>query len=153
MAVTTAGEPLATEHALPKRRRHRAPGQDRLPTKIVVYAFLTIGSIIFMAPFAWMVIASFKHIQDIFAWPPQWVPHNPTINNYKHFLQAENVARWFFNSAFVTLTIITIQTVLSAMAAYCFAKRTFPSATRSSSSGSAPWRSRPPSSSSRTTLC
>ena len=82
MAVTTAGEPRATEQALPKRRRHRAPGQDRLPTKIIVYTFLTVGSIIFMAPFAWMVIASFKHIQDIFAWPPQWVPHNPTINNF-----------------------------------------------------------------------
>jgi multiple sugar transport system permease protein len=79
-----------------------------------------------MAPFAWMVVASFKHIEDIFTYPPTWIPHNPTINNYKDFLESQNVARWFFNSAFVTLTIIAVQTLFSAMAAYCFAKRSFP---------------------------
>jgi multiple sugar transport system permease protein len=126
MAATSVQETQVATQAKPGRRRHRRPGEDRLPTKLLVYTLLIVGSVVFMAPFAWMVVASFKHIQDIFAWPPQWIPHNATINNYKHFLQAENVARWFFNSAFVTLTIITIQTLLSAMAAYCFAKRVFP---------------------------
>ena len=73
-----------------------------------------------------MVVASFKHLQDIFAYPPTWIPHNPTINNYKDFLESQNVARWFINSAFVTLTIVFVQTILCAMAAYCFAKRNFP---------------------------
>ena len=109
-----------------KRRRYRAPGHERLSVKIVVYAFLIVGSLIFMAPFAWMVVASFKHIEDIFTYPPTWIPHNPTINNYRDFLKSQNVARWFFNSGFVTLCIIAVQTVFSAMAAYCFAKRTFP---------------------------
>ncbi len=109
-----------------RRRRRHAPGQGSLPTRLLVYAVLIAGSLLFMAPFAWMVVASFKHIQDIFAWPPTWIPHNPTINNYKEFLQSQNVARWFFNSAFVTLTIIVIQTIFSSMAAYCFAKRNFP---------------------------
>jgi multiple sugar transport system permease protein len=110
----------------PRRRRHRAPGQDGLGTKLLVYGLLIGGSLIFMAPFAWMVVASFKHIEDIFTYPPTWIPHNPTINNYKNFLESQDVARWFFNSAFVTLTIIAVQTVLSSMAAYCFAKRNFP---------------------------
>jgi multiple sugar transport system permease protein len=109
-----------------RRPRHRAPGEDTPLTKIIVYTLLTVGSLLFMAPFAWMVVASFKHIQDIFAWPPTWIPHNPTVNNYKNFLQSQDVARWFFNSAFVTLTIVAVQTVLSSMAAYCFAKRNFP---------------------------
>jgi multiple sugar transport system permease protein len=79
-----------------------------------------------MAPFAWMVVASFKHLDDIFTYPPTWIPHNPTFANYRTFLESQNVARWFFNSAFVTLTIIAVQTLFSAMAAYCFAKRAFP---------------------------
>ena len=109
-----------------RRRRHRAPGQDTPLTKVIVYTLLIVGSLLFMAPFAWMVVASFKHIQDIFAWPPTWIPRNPTINNYKNFLESQDVARWFFNSAFVTLTIVIVQTILSSMAAYCFAKRNFP---------------------------
>lgn len=125
MAATPAqGTP--TVAAAPTRRRRRGPSGAGLPTMVLVYAFLIGGSIIFMAPFAWMVVASFKHIQDIFTYPPTWVPHNPTFANYRTFLESQNVARWFFNSAFVTLTVIAIQTLFSAMAAYCFAKRDFP---------------------------
>ena len=109
----------------PKKRR-RASGHQRLPMQILVYTLLIVGAIIFMAPFAWMVVASFKPLQEIFTYPPSWIPQNPTINNYKSFLEAQDVARWFVNSAFVTLTIVVIQTFFCAMAAYCFAKREFP---------------------------
>jgi len=91
-----------------------------------VYTLLIAGSIVFMAPFAWMVSASLKPLEDIFTFPPTWIPQHPTISNYTNFLQSQNVARWFFNSAFVTLSIVFVQTILCAMAAYCFAKRTFP---------------------------
>jgi multiple sugar transport system permease protein len=127
MAVTQPPGAQAAATVPPKKRRRRqGPGRDRLPTMIAVYLLLIVGSILFMAPFAWMVSASFKHLQDIFTFPPTWIPHNPTINNYKEFLQAQDVARWFFNSAFVTLTIVFVQTITCAMAAYCFAKRRFP---------------------------
>jgi multiple sugar transport system permease protein len=129
MAVAPAQGPQAATAAgtsRRRRRRHRGPDHDRLPTKVLVYAFLIAGSIVFMAPFAWMVVASFKHLDDIFTYPPTWIPHNPTFANYRDFLKTQNVERWFFNSAFVTLTIIVVQTLFSAMAAYCFAKRNFP---------------------------
>jgi multiple sugar transport system permease protein len=125
MAVAPVGERKAAS-AAPKRRRRRQPGQPRRLSLVLIYALLIIGSIIFMAPFAWMVSASFKHLQDIFTYPPTWLPHDATINNYKEFLRSQNVARWFFNSAFVTLTIVFFQTFFAAMAAYCFAKRNFP---------------------------
>ncbi len=126
MATTPVQGTQAAAATPPRRRRRRDPNHMRLPTAILIYAILIIGSIFFMAPFAWMVVASFKHIEDIFTYPPTWIPHNPTINNYRDFLHSANVERWFFNSAFVTLTIIVVQTLFSAMAAYCFAKRTFP---------------------------
>jgi multiple sugar transport system permease protein len=128
MATTPVQEQKLVPPVAKRRRRRRRGGPDheRLPTKILVYALLIVGSIIFMAPFAWMVVASFKHLDDIFTYPPTWIPHNPTFANYRTFLESQNVARWFFNSAFVTLTIIAVQTLFSAMAAYCFAKRAFP---------------------------
>ena len=126
MSAAPVQEHQAAPPVPQKRRKHRPPGRPRPQTQILIYALLIFGSLIFMAPFAWMVSASFKHLQDIFTWPPNWIPHNPTLNNYRDFLQAQNVARWFFNSAFVTLSIVFIQTIFAAMAAYCFAKRTFP---------------------------
>ena len=121
--------PMQAEQAarpVPKKRRRRRPDDLGLPMSVLIYSLLIVGSLIFMAPFAWMVVASFKHLDDIFSYPPTWIPHNPTFSNYRDFWESQNVARWFFNSAFVTLTIVAAQTVLSAMAAYCFAKRTFP---------------------------
>src|SRR2546421_6144392 len=126
----------AARPARDSRRRRRGPKKNHIPVVILIYIVLVVGSVIFMAPFAWMVVASFKHLQDMFAWPPTWWPKNPTLSNYTRFLgitgnadervQAGDVPRWFFNSAFVTLSIVLIQTFFSSMAAYCFAKRTFP---------------------------
>ncbi len=139
MALTQeAGGPTVEAARAPRvaRRRRRRLGQDPIPIKILVYLILIVGSIIFIAPMAWMVVASFKHLSDMFAWPPTWWPKHPTISNYTRFLglsgtaadkaQAANVLRWFGNSAFVTGSIIVIQTFFSSLAAYCFAKRTFP---------------------------
>jgi multiple sugar transport system permease protein len=126
MSVAPARDIAAVTPAPKKPRRRRGPGYQRLPMQILVYTLLIVGAIIFMAPFAWMVVASFKPLQEIFTYPPSWIPKNPTIDNYKSFLEAQDVARWFFNSAFVTLTIVLIQTAFCAMAAYCFAKREFP---------------------------
>jgi multiple sugar transport system permease protein len=119
-----------------RRRRRGGPKKNSIPVVILIYIVLIIGSIIFMAPFAWMVVASFKHLQDMFTWPPTWWPKNPTLSNYTRFLgitgnvnervQAGNVPRWFFNSTFVTVSIVVLQTFFSSMAAYCFAKRSFP---------------------------
>ncbi len=127
MSVASVNESQTTSSAPQKRRGRRRRANDLgLPGGILVYSLLIVGSLIFMAPFAWMVVASFKHIEDIFSYPPTWIPNSPTINNYKDFLESQNVARWFVNSAFVTLTVVVVQTMLSAMAAYCFAKRHFP---------------------------
>jgi multiple sugar transport system permease protein len=89
-----------------------------------------------VAPFAWLVSASFQHVGDIFSWPPQWIPNHPTLDGYKLFFGigdeaaqargAEGVARWFGNSLFVASSITALQVLFNSMAAYVFAKRRFP---------------------------
>jgi multiple sugar transport system permease protein len=94
--------------------------------KLIVYALLTSGAIIFFAPWAWMVSASFQPIGDIFNWPPSWIPENFTINNYTRFLAAEGFFRWILNSAFLSVVVLIVQTFFNSLAAYAFAKRRFP---------------------------
>jgi multiple sugar transport system permease protein len=122
-----------------------APRQSRPPRRMVVarrlklllcYAILVPGAILFLAPFAWLVSASFQQIGDIFSWPPQWIPENPTIEGYKHFFGigdavvqsrgAGGVSRWFINSAIVAVSVTTLQLFFNSLAAYVFAKRRFP---------------------------
>ncbi|HEV3486724.1 MAG TPA: carbohydrate ABC transporter permease, partial [Vicinamibacterales bacterium] len=100
-----------------------------------MYAILVPGSIIFVAPFAWLVSSSLKNLGAIFSWPPDWIPDDPTLANYKLFLgvgveedarSAQFVGRWFLNSVFVAFAITTLQLFFNSLAAYAFAKRRFP---------------------------
>lgn|SRR5574341_139110 len=94
--------------------------------KLVVYIVLTVGAIIFIAPWLWMVSASFQPVGDMFNWPPTWIPEHFTFENYKNFLEARGLWRWIANSTFLSVSILLIQLVLNSMAAYAYAKRRFP---------------------------
>ena len=92
-----------------KRVTKQASAQKRITAqkvrgwfgKFLVYVILTVGAIIFIAPWAWMVSASFQPIGKIFDWPPNWIPDSFTFNNYVRFLRAEGFFRWVLNSAFL----------------------------------------------------
>ncbi|HSL46817.1 MAG TPA: carbohydrate ABC transporter permease [Anaerolineales bacterium] len=94
--------------------------------KAVVYLLLTIGAITFIAPWAWMVSASFQPLRDIFEWPPNWVPDTFTLQNYTRFLTAEGFFRWVLNSGFLAIIVLLVQMFFNSLAAYSFAKRKFP---------------------------
>ena len=94
--------------------------------KFIVYVLLTVGAIVFIAPWAWMVSASFQPISKIFDWPPNWIPETFSLANYRKFLAAEGFYRWVLNSGFLAVVVLCIQMFFNSMAAYSFAKRKFP---------------------------
>jgi multiple sugar transport system permease protein len=98
---------------------------------VVTYLILVPGAILFVAPFAWLVSASFQQIGDMFNYPPQWIPDDPSLKGYKTFLGddsggANQAWRWFANSAFVATSVTVLQLFFNSLAAYVFAKRRFP---------------------------
>ncbi len=110
----------------PRRRRNGIKILKDVAWKLIVYALLTAGAVIFVAPFAWMVSASLQDVGDMFRWPPSWIPQNPSLKNYTKFLQAENLGLWFFNSTYVAFAVTFLQLFFNSLAAYTLAKRRFP---------------------------
>ena len=104
----------------------RAIKWKELLGKVIVYILLTAGAIIFFAPWAWMVSASFQPIGQIFEWPPNWIPDTVTFQNYVRFLSAEGFFRWVLNSGFLAIVVLLVQMFFNSLAAYSFAKRKFP---------------------------
>src|SRR5215208_2436455 len=104
----------------------RASKMRNFLSKLVIYVLLITGAIIFIAPWAWMLSASFQPIGKIFEWPPNWVPDAFTLQNYTKFLTAEGFFRWVLNSGFLAIVVLLIQMFFNSMAAYSFAKRKFP---------------------------
>ncbi len=115
-----------TSSASVARRRSLGSRLRGMGWKLLLYAVLIAGVMIFIAPFAWMITASVQSLEDMFSWPPSWIPVNPTFANYAQFFQQENVARWFLNSAFVAISVTALQLFFNSLAAYTFEKRRFP---------------------------
>ena len=82
----------ALEHDDAPTRRVGAKKRWR-PGNLITYLILVPGAILFVAPFAWLVSASFQSIGDMFSYPPQWIPENPTLNGYETFLGTNEAGR------------------------------------------------------------
>src|SRR5215211_4898143 len=107
------------------RERLGGPDWRGMAGKAIVYAVLIIAGALFVAPFVWMVSGSLQEIGDIFRWPPQWIPRNPSLDNFARFFEYQRIDRFFFNSAYVAVAVTFLQLLFSSLAAYAFAKRRF----------------------------
>ncbi|BDI23005.1 carbohydrate ABC transporter permease [Herbiconiux sp. L3-i23] len=121
MAVT-----LVEPELKPASAQGRKPSLRRRVAHLPIYVVLIIGGVIFAAPFAWLISASFQTSGDIFSWPPKWIPENPTFDGYISFFTETNAAQWFLNSTFVAGSVTFLQLFFNSLAAFVFAKRKFP---------------------------
>ena len=89
-------------------------------------ALLAVVGLIWVAPFLWGIITSFKSEADAAALPVRVVPEGGwTLSAYQAVFEAGDLVRWLANSLF-TATVITVVTlVISAMAAYALSRGLF----------------------------
>lgn len=109
--------------------KSRKPLQQRLAEMGLtgsMYAFL-IGICAFMLlPFIWMVSTSLKMPEDVFGYPPQFIPANPTLLNYEYLLNQKNLVGIVFNTFIVAGGSTVLRLLFCSMAGYGFAKFQFP---------------------------
>ena len=78
--------------------------------RILTYTTLLVLAFIFLAPFLWMTVSSFKPQADIFAstmplqWEAFWVSQ-PTLEHYVKVFNAVPFARYLLNTLFVAVTV------------------------------------------------
>ncbi|RYE09564.1 MAG: carbohydrate ABC transporter permease [Hyphomicrobiales bacterium] len=87
---------------------------------------LTIGAMVMITPFLYMVSTSFKAQQYVLKVPPQFIPDPATLSNYQRILFKDDFGLYFLNSLIVSVTSTTLSVLLSAMMAYGFARYRFP---------------------------
>ena len=92
---------------------------------ILLYILLTLGLILMVAPFAWMVLGSFKDQGEFLRSTPTWLPENPTLDNYDRLTARLNFPRFFMNSAVVATAITLGNLVFAPMLGYALAKLRF----------------------------
>lgn len=99
--------------------------QDALH-KALVYVLLTLGSILVMLPFFWMITTSLKQPGTEFTFPIEWLPNPPRWKNYVEGWTVLPFTRWLFNSLFVSVVAIAGSVLSSAIVGFGFARIRFP---------------------------
>ena len=93
--------------------------------KIVLYSVLAVTAAITLAPLLWMVSASLMPTGEANAFPPPFLPKDITFAHYEDLFTRGNLARYLFNSAFLSVAVTAISLLLNSMAGYAFAKYRF----------------------------
>jgi multiple sugar transport system permease protein len=93
---------------------------------VLLYTVLGLCVVIFITPFLWMLLASLKNTVQIFAFPPKLLPNPVVWKNYLRAWTAVPLARFYLNSIIVAGSVAFAQVLTSAMAAYVFARLSFP---------------------------
>lgn len=93
--------------------------------KYLLYGFLIISGLVTLAPFIWMVSASFMHDGHASVYPPRFIPDEFTFEQYTALFSRLNIMRNFVNSLFISITVTGISLIFNSMAGYAFAKYRF----------------------------
>ncbi len=94
--------------------------------RVLLYLALIGTSLLMLVPFYWSVATSLKLEQFVFASPPQWWPNPLTLQNYVHVFTRIPFLRYFSNSVLVAVATTLGHVFFDTLAAYAFAKLTFP---------------------------
>jgi multiple sugar transport system permease protein len=105
------------------------PSWIRRVVKILAYVLLIGFALIQFLPFVWALSASFKspaEIQRSLSFPPNWIPQNPTLQNYIDIFNIVPFGLWYFNSLLVAVITTLLTLFFSATSGYAFARIPFP---------------------------
>lgn len=95
--------------------------------KILLYLVLTLGALIMVFPFVYMITTALKTPAELTAFPPVWIPKNIfNLENFKLALSEAPFGRYFINSIIVTVCCVVITGFTTIVGAFAFSRLKFP---------------------------
>lgn len=91
---------------------------------ILTYIVLTIGAVIALVPFVWMIAKSLMSLGE--AMGSTFIPTSIHLENYAVAWERGNFSEYFVNSVLITVITLAGELVFSVLAAYAFARIEFP---------------------------
>lgn len=93
---------------------------------VVKYAVLTVVALIWIYPFVWMVSASLKTNNEIFADKLSLIPAAPQWDNYVRAWKNANFSQYFVNTIHITFFTVVIVLIVTMMMGYALGRFRFP---------------------------
>ncbi|MBA3875170.1 MAG: carbohydrate ABC transporter permease, partial [Anaerolineae bacterium] len=91
----------------------------------VLYFILIVAAFLSLVPFYWMLMSSFKPLNDILTIPVWVIPQHFTLDNYSTLLTETLFLRSMLNTMAVAGSNVILQVLFCSMAGFAFAKYRF----------------------------
>ena len=88
-----------------------------------VYALLSLGAVFMVFPFVWMVLTSLKTGADVYSF--SMIPNPATTQNYSFVFTRTDFVRWFLNSIFVAVMVVSSVLLFDTLVGYTLCKMQF----------------------------
>lgn len=105
--------------------RTATPSRRLRPVRGVLHVVLALAGIAFVIPFLWMLLTSFKGLEQLLQAPLSILPDPWVPANWPEAWIALPFARAYVNSIYMTVLIVAGTIVTASMAAYGFARIPF----------------------------
>ena len=93
---------------------------------IALYLLLGAIALLILFPLFWLITTAFKSpTENIFQFPPQFLPEKPTLQNFIKVWQSVPFHRYLFNSTLVATLTVTLNLIFCSLAAYPLARIDF----------------------------
>ncbi|MGB7485194.1 MAG: carbohydrate ABC transporter permease [Phormidesmis sp.] len=93
---------------------------------VLMYGLLSAIALTMLLPLLWLVSTAFKGpTENLFQFPPQFLPASPTIDNFIKVWQSNPFGRYFFNSTLIAVVTVALNLLLCSLAAYPLARLNF----------------------------
>ena len=96
-----------------------------LITKLLTYFFLILGAVIMIFPFVWMILTSFKTVPESMQIPPDILPKQVNLDNFKEAIASLPFGNLYLNTILMVFFRVVCAVLFSSMAGYAFAKLKF----------------------------
>ncbi len=118
-----------SEQVVPIRAADLAkPGLPRKKSTLKdwwIYILLTLGLLVMVVPFIWMILSSLKGNAELSQVPPTWLPQAPTWSNYSKLFIQLNFPIYFLNSIILGVSVTVLNLIFCSMLGYALAKLKF----------------------------
>jgi trehalose/maltose transport system permease protein len=124
-AVAEQADRATRAQELVRRKRRERRSARRLAKRIPFY-FL-IAAIFFYAlfPFYWALRSAFTKESELFKTPVQYIPTNPTFENFREVLSSDQFLHALLNSTIVAGSVTLVALALGALAGYALGRFRF----------------------------
>ncbi len=93
---------------------------------ITTYLLLSVIAILMLFPLLWLIGTAFKSpTEDIFSFPPQLFPTQPTLENFTTVWSTYPFGQYLTNSVLVAILSVSLNLLFCALAAYPLARLNF----------------------------